>query len=187
MSYNGRTNHLTGNILSDEWYTPQFLVDKCIEIVGEKINGKILLPYDTENSLFVKTLKRLGKTIQYGITDFIESEYTYSLLMTNPPFSLKEKVFEKCLQNNEDFILVLPETFVFSVKFYDLLEKYKFHYELYSPKQRVYFIDENGKQNRPNFHTVIISVSKNYKENIIHHFYSETKGGEGWWENWLKP
>lgn len=175
MSYNGRTNNLTGNLLSDEWYTPQFIVDKCVEIAGERINGNILLPYDTENSLFVKTLQKQGASIQYGINDFIENNYTYSLLMTNPPFSLKEKVFEKCLQDNKDFILVLPETFIFSVTFFNLLQKYKFHYKLYSPKQRVYFIDENGKQNRPNFHTVIIEVSRKYEKNIIHHFLSGTR------------
>ena len=78
-------------------------------------------------------------------------------------------------KNKKDFILVLPQTFIFSVGFYDLLEKYKFNYKIYSPKQRVYFIDENGKQNRPNFHTIIIYVSKDFKENKIEHFFSETK------------
>jgi hypothetical protein len=131
------------------------------------------LPYDTENSLFVKTLK--NKDITYNIRDFLESDYEYDVLITNPPFSIKEKVFEKCLQKDKDFILVMPETFVFSVKFFDLLEKYKFNYKIYSPKQRVYFIDENGKQNRPNFHTVIIQVSKHFTSNEIIHFYSETK------------
>lgn len=176
MAYNGRINNLTGNVLSDEWYTPQFIVDKCVEIYQKQLYGKppkILLPYDTENSLFVKTLK--DKDITYGIRDFLENDYNYDVLITNPPFSLKEKVFEKCLQNGKHFILVLPETFVFSVKFFDLLEKYKFNYKIYSPKQRVYFIDENGKQNRPNFHTVIIQVSKYFAKNEIEHFYSETK------------
>lgn len=176
MSYNGRKNHLTGNVLSDEWYTPQFIVDKCIEIKNtyfKNDTNKILLPYDTENSLFVKSLKE--QNITYGIRDFLESNYEYDLLITNPPFSFKEKVFEKCLQNGKDFILVLPETFIFSVKFFDLLEKYKFHYKIYSPKQRVYFIDEHGKQNRPNFHTIIIQVSKYFDKNEIKHFYSETK------------
>ena len=64
---------------------------------------------------------------------------------------------------------------MFSVKFFDLLEKYNFHYKIYSPKQRVYFIDEKGNQNRPNFHTVIIHVSKYFDRNEIEHFYSETK------------
>lgn len=176
MSYNGRTNNLTGNVLSDEWYTPQFIVDKCIEIARRTAmyyEPKILLPYDTENSLFVKSLK--DKDIIYGIRDFLESDYDYDILITNPPFSLKEKIFEKCLKNGKEFILVLPETFVFSVKFFDLLEKYNFHYKIYSPKQRVYFIDEKGNQNRPNFHTVIIQVSKYFDRNEIEHFYSKTK------------
>ena len=176
MSYNGRKNNLTGNVLSDEWYTPQFIVDKCIEILDKPIwfkPPKILLPYDTENSLFVKSLK--DKDITYGIMDFLESDYDYDVLITNPPFSLKEKVFEKCLKKRKHFILVLPETFVFSVKFFDLLEKYKFHYKIYSPKQRVYFIDEKGNQNRPNFHTIIIEVSCYLRNNEIEHFYSECK------------
>ncbi len=176
MSYNGRKNYLTKNELSDEWYTPQFIVNKCIEIMRNvcwDYNPKILLPYDTEKSLFVQTLK--GKDITYNIRDFLESDYNYDILITNPPFSLKEKVFEKCLQNGKKFILVLPETFIFSVTFFDLLEKYKFKYKVYSPKQRVYFIGENGKQNRPNFHTVIIEVSPYLRVNEIEHFYSECK------------
>lgn len=179
MSYNGRINHLTKNALSDEWYTPQFIVDKCIDIVKDKISRglSILLPFDTQKSNFVKRLDEQaeGCVLCYGMRDFIESnDYECDLIMTNPPFSIKEKVFEKCLQYGKDFILVLPETFIFSVKFFDLLEKYNFHYKLFSPKQRVYFIDPNGNQNRPNFHTVIVSVSKTYTQNTIEHFYSET-------------
>jgi hypothetical protein len=177
MGYNNRKNYLTGNALSDEWYTPKFIVDKCIDIVKNKLGGgTTLLPFDTNKSVFVKELKNINCDMCYGITDFLsDNKYDCSLIMTNPPFSLKEKVFEKCLEYNKDFILVLPETFIFSVGFYDLLEKYNFHYKLYSPKQRVYFIDENGNQNRPNFHTIIIYVSKNFTENSIEHFYSKTK------------
>ena len=176
MSYNNKKNYLTGNILSDEWYTPKFIVDKCIEIAKDKISNKVvLLPFDTEKSLFVQELDKSDAILCYGFRDFLTAEKEYDILITNPPFSIKEKVFEKCLQNGKDFILVLPETFIFSVGFYDLLEKYKFNYKLYSPKQRVYFIDQDGKQNRPNFHTIIVYVSKNFTENTIEHFYSETK------------
>ena len=176
MSYNRRKKYLTGNELSDEWYTPKFIVDKCIKIAKDKISNKVvLLPFDTEKSLFVQELEKINATLCYGFRDFLTADYKYDILITNPPFSIKEKVFERCLQNGKDFMLVLPETFIFSVGFYDLLEKYKFNYKLYSPKQRVYFIDQDGKQNRPNFHTVIIYVSKDFTENTIEHFYNETK------------
>ena len=173
MSYNNKQNYLTKNILSDEWYTPKFLVEKCLSIVS--LDKKtIICPYDTENSIFVKELKNNHNVI-YGINDFLEGVYNYDILITNPPFSLKEKIFEKCLCNRKDFILVLPETFIFSVGFYNLLVKYNFHYKMFCPKQRVYFIEQNGNQNRPNFHTIFIYVSNNLKENTIEHFYSETK------------
>ena len=174
MSYNKRKNHLTGNLLSDEWYTPKFLVDKCIEIakdLGLTSDSQVLLPFDTDDSFFVKQLNDYEKT--YNIQDFLENNYKYDFLITNPPFSLKEKVFEKCLQNQEPFILVLPQTYIFSTGFYDLLQKYGFNYRIHSPKQRVYFIDQNGNQNRPNFHTIIVSVSPLYSDNRIEHFYSE--------------
>ena len=171
MSYNNRKNYLTGNILSDEWYTPKFIVDKCLSIT-DLTNKKIILPFDTEKSVFSQELLQL-KPI-FNITDFLEKDYDYDLLITNPPFSLKHKVMEKCLQDDKEFILVLPETYIFSVGFYDLLEKYRFNYKLFSPKQRVYFIDQNGNQNRPNFHTIIIYVSKELKENTIEHFYTKT-------------
>jgi hypothetical protein len=176
MSYNGRKNNLTGNELSDEWYTPKFIVDKCIEVVKDnlKSGGTILLPFDTEKSLFVQEIdKQMNDMVLcYGMRDFVEGEqYECDFIMTNPPFSIKEKVFEKCLEYKKDFMLVLPETFIFSVGFYNLLQKYDFHYKIYSPKQRVYFIDQNGNQNRPNFHTVIIYVNKNFTENTIEHFY----------------
>ena len=172
MSYKGRKNYLTGNILSDEWYTPRFIVDKCLSLT-DLTHKKIILPYDTDNSIFTKEL--IGHSPIYNITDFLEGNYDYDILITNPPFSLKHKVFEKCLKDDKEFILVLPETYLFSVGFYNLIDKYKFNYKLFSPKQRVYFIDKEGKQNRPNFHTVIIHVSKEFKENTIEHFYSKTK------------
>ena len=52
-------NNLTGNTLSDEWYTPKFLVDKCIQIANIE-NKVILLPYDTVKSIFVKELDKFN-------------------------------------------------------------------------------------------------------------------------------
>lgn len=172
MSYNGKINNLTGNKKSDEWYTPRFLAEKCYnEIRRFYVNPKILCPFDTEQSEFVKVGKEYGYNLEFNIVG--NMHYEYDLLLTNPPFSINS--FEMCLETRKDFMLVIPETFIFSVGFYNLLEKYNFHYKLYSPKQRVYFIDQEGKQNRPNFHTVIIYVSEKLQENTIEHFYSETK------------
>lgn len=75
MSYNNKKNWLTGNTLSDEWYTPKFIVDKCLEIAKDKIEGHtVLLPFDTHNSIFVEELKNKNCTLCYGFRDFLEQE-----------------------------------------------------------------------------------------------------------------
>lgn len=171
MSYGGRVNYLTGNTLSDEWYTPVEIVKKCNQVakeMGLTETSKVIYPYDTENSIFVKQNK--NKDSIHSITDFLDSTYDYDFLITNPPFSKKEKIFEKCLINKKPFVLVMPQTFIFSVGFYNLIKKYKVNYKIHSPKQRIYFIDQNGNQNRPNFHSVILSVSNKYEYNEIIHF-----------------
>lgn len=151
--YNERKNYLTGNVLSDEWYTPENVV-KYIKNNFIIENKKIICPYDTDKSNFVKYFPNSI----HNIDDFLERNYEYDICITNPPFSLKEKVLEKILKDKKEAILILPETFLYSVTFYNLLEKYRFFYEVLIPKKRIYFYDEKGNQNRPNFHSIIFHL-----------------------------
>lgn len=170
-NYNGRKNWLTGNILSDEWYTPL----EVVEFIKNNIdisNKKIICPFDSQHSNFVKVF---ANSI-HNIKDFMEKEYDYDICITNPPFSFKFDILERILKQEKECILVFPETAIFSVSFYNLLQKYKFNYKIYSPKQRIYFIDQNKNQNRPNFHSVILHISKDFKFNEIIHFELKESG-----------
>ena len=162
--YNNTINYLTKNFKSDEWYTPLNVVEFIKKIAPE--NKRIICPFDTKNSNFSKVFKNSI----HDITDFMEANYVYDICITNPPFSLRDKVIKRCLDNNKDLIIIFPATAIFSVTFYKLIEKYQFHYKIYSPKKRIYFIDEKGNQNRPNFHSVILYISKDFKFNEIIHF-----------------
>lgn len=155
MEYSKRKNYLTGNLLSDEWYTPENIV-KYIKENFNTDKKKVICPFDTEKSNFVKYF---NNSI-YNIRDFLEADYKYDICITNPPFSLKEKVLEKILIDGKEAILILPQTFLYSVTFYNLLEKYRFFYEVIIPKSRIYFYDENGNQNRPNFHSIIFHLKE---------------------------
>lgn len=155
MEYNKRKNYLTGNIMSDEWYTP----DNVVAYINQNFNinnKRIICPYDTENSNFVKYFPNSI----HNINDFLNKKYEYDICITNPPFSLKEKVLEKILEDGKEAVLILPQTFLYSVTFFNLLSKYRFFYEVIVPKQRIYFYDEKGNQNRPNFHSVIFHVKE---------------------------
>lgn len=153
--YSERKNYLTGNLLSDEWYTPENVVKYIYDNFDAK-NKKVICPYDTDRSNFVKYYKNSI----YNIKDFLESSYEYDICITNPPFSQKDKILEKILKDGKEAILILPQTFLYSVTFYELLQKYRFFYEVIIPKKRIYFYDEYGNQNRPNFHSVIFHLKE---------------------------
>ena len=160
-----KVNYLTGNIKSDEWYTP-LEVTEFIKNNIDLTNKKIICPFDSEKSNFVKVFP----DSIHNIRDFMEKEYDYDICITNPPFSLRDKVIRRCLDYNKDVILIFPENAIFSVTFYNLINEYNFKYKIYSPKKRIYFIDEKGNQNRPNFHSVILHISKDFKYDEIIHF-----------------
>ena len=167
MAYNNKINYLTKNYKSDEWYTPIEVV-RFIETLVDK-SKKIICPFDTEKSNFVK----IFNNSIHNITDFMEKDYEYDVCITNPPFSLRDKVIRKCLDNKKDLIIIFPENAIFSVTFYNLLNDYNFNYKIYSPKKRIYFIDDKGNQNRPNFHSIILQIDKKFNNNEIIHINLE--------------
>lgn len=172
MSYNNSKNYLTGNIKSDEWYTPVEIVNYIKTIVDK--NKKIICPFDTEKSEFTKAFPNSI----HNINNFLEGNYEYDICVTNPPFSYGDKVIRKVMSQKKECIIIFPATAIFSVTFFKMLQEYKFNYIIHSPDKRVYFIDEKGNQNRPNFHSIILQISKDLKQNSIVHFKLEDYKGE---------
>ena len=81
-----RQNNITKSDYSDEWFTDQSTVDLVVSLLNP--SGLICCPFDSSKSLFVKSANLIGKGI-YGMTDWLEADYDYDYLMTNPPFSIK--------------------------------------------------------------------------------------------------
>ena len=163
MSYKNQKNYLTKNLKSDEWYTPKEVVNFISTIVPK--NKKIICPFDEKNSEFTKFFSSSINQID----DFMEKDYDYDICVTNPPFSLRDKVIRRCLERNKDLIIIFIESAIFSVTFYKLIQEYNFNYKIYSPSKRIYFIDEQGQQNRPNFHSIILYIDKSFSFNEIIH------------------
>lgn len=57
-----------------------------------------MCPYDSKDSEFVKYGLDRGYKVIYGIQDFLEKDYDYDYLITNPPFSIKDDVIENVLK-----------------------------------------------------------------------------------------
>lgn len=146
---------------TDEWYTDQHTVNKCLEILNAPQGSTILCPFDSDESKFVQTLKAQGFQVIYGITDFIDSEQDYECdyIVTNPPFSIKDQVIERVFKYGKRTVLVLPLDTMGGKARRKLFKEYEFP-QIYVPEARVSYYDQTWiKRTQSNFHSVIMTFN----------------------------
>jgi hypothetical protein len=130
--------------MNDSW--DEFSIWECAQ--GE---GKIV------NRLLELGAKRvIGTDILYGM-NFITDEkplWWFDVIITNPPFSLKRKFYEKCKEYRKAFALLIPADYsgwVIDAIRFDNCEKI-------IPTRRIDFITPTGKSgvtgNTSNFHSL---------------------------------
>lgn len=97
---------------NDECYTPEYAVMPLLEFL-EPYRDKILwLPFDKEDSEFVKVFTEFGYKIVYSHIDTGQDFYTYEpdnwdIIVSNPPFSNKRKIFERANSFNKPYCLLM--------------------------------------------------------------------------------
>ena len=148
-------NNITGNVYSDEWYTDQATVDKCITLLQPRPQSVVMCPFDSDKSLFVKTLKDRGHVVIYNITNFLEVDsYQFDYLMTNPPFSIKDKVIEQVYKYGKPSLLMLPLDSLGGVKRHSMYKEFGAP-RVVIPSRRIAYYDENMvKRNGAAFHSI---------------------------------
>lgn len=104
-------NLASRNPFSDETYTPFYAVEPILEYLPK---DKIYwLPFDEKWSAFSVRLQEEGyKVILSHINegkDFFEYEpEEWDIIISNPPFSIKDKVIERVYEFGKPFALLLP-------------------------------------------------------------------------------
>lgn len=100
---------------SDEVYTPASAVlpiVKYVDMLG--IPSTVWCPFDTEESEYVKLLRRAGhKVIATHIDNeqnffYYEPEEDYDCIVSNPPFSIKDDVLKRLYELNKPYAMLLP-------------------------------------------------------------------------------
>ena len=100
---------------NDECYTPRYAVEPIIKYIDKtKI---IWCPFDTEKSEFVKVLKENGFIVIFSHISEGKDFYTYEptkwdIIISNPPFTNKRKIFERALSFNKPFALLMANTWL---------------------------------------------------------------------------
>lgn len=96
---------------NDEFYTPEYAITPLLKYVDP--SWKVLCPFDTDDSNFVKMLRAHGCTvlnshIDNGM-DFFDFEYVGGVdaVISNPPYSVKTEVFAKLFQLGVPFAMLV--------------------------------------------------------------------------------
>jgi hypothetical protein len=155
-------NHITGNTYSDEWYTDSETVWTAISILQPKQGSVILCPFDSDKSEFVKELKGRGFTVLHGMQNFLsDTKFHCDYIMTNPPFSIKDKVIEKVYEYGVPTLLILPLDSLGGVKRTTMYQKHGKPFVVIPPR-RISFYDENYvKREGSSFHSVYMVFNDN--------------------------
>ena len=109
MSLN--VGYLTADKENNELYSPYYIVDHIVKYLPkDKI---IWCPFDEEWSAFYQRLCELGyKVVRSSLAegqDFFEYEpEQWDVIVSNPPFAIKDKVLERLYSFNKPFAVLLP-------------------------------------------------------------------------------
>jgi len=147
---------------NDEFYTPIYAIEPLYKYL--KPNSCIWCPFDTKDSYYVKELTKQGHIIInthiWEGNDFFKIDIPPNVdyIISNPPYSIKAKVFEKLFELNIPFAMLVGIVGLFeSQKRFSLFKNNNFEI-MYFNKRVSYYRNYEDKQTalNPPFSSVYI-------------------------------
>ena len=135
--------YLSASKNNDECYTPHYAVNPLIKYIPS--DKTIWCPFDEPWSAFVNELFNNGNKVicshlNEGLDFFNYEPYHYDIIISNPPFSIKDAVLERLYQLNKPFAILLPMNSLQGVKRY---QYFKNGIQLLTFDQRIGFHNSN--------------------------------------------
>ena len=154
----------------DDYMTP-FDAWKSIKDYIPK-NSKIWSPFYGDGKQ-KEYFKQLGFNIIHKKKDFFNFEpKNYSIIIDNPPFSLKKEVFKRLKELDKPFIIICPSSMINTKYIRDLFSSSK-EIQIMIPKKRINFLKKingeipKGWGNRCNFECFYYCYKMNLDNDII--------------------
>ena len=99
----------------DEIYTPSYAVEPLIEFLNKKNYKVVWECTDFGNSQITQYLKEQGFQVistKIDDLDFLKdtANFDFDIIITNPPYSLKDQFLKKVYEYKKPFALLLPLT-----------------------------------------------------------------------------
>ena len=120
---------------------------------------------DNWSSKSILSLRELGCNVVGDPTvDFFEKIPDFDIIVSNPPYSIKKKIFERLSVLNKPFILILPISTI-TKQFVKRLERDKL--QMIIPQKRMQFEKAGLPLNRCWFDTCFLCYKMELKQDII--------------------
>ena len=144
---------------NDEFYTPEYAVKPILKYIKE---GSIIwCPFDTEKSIFVKTFKEKGFHVIATHLDKGQDFFKINIpecdyIISNPPYSLKAKVFEKLFELGKPFAMLVGVVGLFESQVRFKIFKNNNFEIMYMDKRIAYF--KSFEEQKPSLNPPFSSV-----------------------------
>ena len=140
---------------SDEWYTPEDAVTPLLPFI--KPNSRILCPFDTKESNYVKVLSKdfevYNSHISEGVDFFNLDKPDVDYIISNPPYSKRTEIIKRLYSWGIPFAMMFNSNGIYD-------SKIRFDYaknrggELLFLYPRVSYIDTQGDRSAPPYMSV---------------------------------
>ena len=110
-------------------------------------------------------LTELGFKVEHHDIDFFDDpSFNYNIIVSNPPYSCKPKVFKRLAELDKPFMMLLPVS-TMTKKF--LKTYFQDKIQIVIPKTRIHFV-KNGVQTKSSwFDTIFIAYRMNLDKDIV--------------------
>ena len=152
---------------SDEVYTPAYAVKPILKYIEP--NSTIWCPFDTEDSEYVKKMAAAGHKVIYSHIDngynFFEYEpEDYDVIISNPPFSIKDDILRRLAELKKPYAMLLPLPTLQGQKRFDYLKGTQ---ALIFDKRINFFKDYKTKEIQKGISFASIYICKNFLPNDL--------------------
>jgi len=146
----------------DDYMTPKIVFKSIAHLVPK---NKIIWECFFGDGNSGKNLKELGFKVESHDVDFFDDPpFNYDILISNPPYSIKAKVFKRLYEIDKPFMMLVP---VATMTKQYLKKYFKDKIQLVIPERRIQFLKDGVQTDRCYFDTIWICYKMNFDKNII--------------------
>lgn len=147
---------------NDDWNTPRDVWESIAHLLPK---DKIIWECFYSDGKSGEYLSDLGFKVEHHKIDFFnDPPFEYDLLVSNPPYSMKPKVFKRLAEIDKPFIMLVPVS-TMTKKF--LKTYFQDKIQIIIPKSRIHFIKNDVQTKASWFDTCFVCFKMNLEKDII--------------------